>query len=343
MLIEFKDLKREYLETFNHYCRKMSMPPLLIQNTWNDNIWGVVALTKGELQAVWIGQIKGNKPILKLLAKSVWFDSPPVFIHSSFDRKIFNGLLDYAVQKAKKEKIVLFSVNHWSRQQIDIPNLFEKEEPCASIIIKLKEEKEQLWKNVHTKVRNIIRKGEKEGVEIIIADGENAIQYLRDFQILRNETQKRAIRNNNQTSMLLKQDAFILNLLKNHDASFFIAKYRTKVIAIALMIKSGGTIYYYMGGSDIEMNKKTGASSYLIWKSIEYSKEQGLDFFDMGGVPYRPDEKNPAYGVYHFKKGFGGEYKEFSAGKIIIRKYIYPILNFLLKNKPILRLISKNE
>jgi len=68
-----------------------------------------------------------------------------------------------------------------------------------------------------------------------------------------------------------------------------------------------------------------------------------LSYFDMGGVPVSPDINHPAYGVYTFKKSFGGEYKEYNSGKIIISPIKYKLLNFVLKNRKLLRIISKNE
>ena len=40
---------------------------------------------------------------------------------------------------------------------------------------------------------------------------------------------------------------------------------------------------------------------------------QGVKFMDLGGVPVKPDITHPSYGVYAFKRSFGGEYKEYDA------------------------------
>ena len=200
-----------------------------------------------------------------------------------------------------------------------------------------------MWSNVTSKLRNIIRKGEKNNVEVLVVKGEEAVGYLPNFQQLRQDTQARAIGKNGNASMLLKSNLFFTNLLMQAGSYFFMAKYENEIVAMALMVQSGQTMYYFSGGSDLQANKKTGASSFLIWKSIEFAKENGIEFFDMGGVPVKPDDTHPAYGVYFFKKSFGGEYVEYSSGKMIIRKRIYPFLDFVLKNRALLRIISKRE
>ncbi len=40
---------------------------------------------------------------------------------------------------------------------------------------------------------------------------------------------------------------------------------------------------------------------------INYALEKGCKLYDFGGIPCYEDEKSPTYGIYKFKKGFGGE------------------------------------
>ena len=87
-------------------------------------------------------------------------------------------------------------------------------------------------------------------------------------------------------------------------------------------------------------NKQYSCSAFIIWKAICYFNEQGLDIFDMGGVPVKPTKDHPAYGVYAFKRSFGGEYQEFKAGDIIISSFKYKILEFILSQRKILRFFS---
>ena len=40
-------------------------------------------------------------------------------------------------------------------------------------------------------------------------------------------------------------------------------------------------------------------------------KEAGYEVYDFFGISGKTDESDPLYGLYRFKKGFGGEFTEF--------------------------------
>jgi lipid II:glycine glycyltransferase (peptidoglycan interpeptide bridge formation enzyme) len=43
----------------------------------------------------------------------------------------------------------------------------------------------------------------------------------------------------------------------------------------------------------------------LQWEAIRWAKEQGCTVYDFWGSPDRLDPKDPMWGVYRFKRGFG--------------------------------------
>ena len=49
----------------------------------------------------------------------------------------------------------------------------------------------------------------------------------------------------------------------------------------------------------------------MQWEMIKWAKENNCDIYDFGGVSGFADENHPMYGVYRFKKGFGGDVTEF--------------------------------
>jgi lipid II:glycine glycyltransferase (peptidoglycan interpeptide bridge formation enzyme) len=142
--------------------------------------------------------------------------------------------------------------------------------------------------------------------------------------------------------MLLKSDDFFINLIKNNRTILANVIHNNKCVAAVTFIIGGKTVYAHMSGSDSEANKTTGAGTYYYWKAIEYFKELGYDQFDFGGCPLNPIQEDPAYGIFMFKQGFGGDYQEFSCGKIIIAPLSYKLLQFLLSQRKLLRLFSKN-
>ena len=48
-------------------------------------------------------------------------------------------------------------------------------------------------------------------------------------------------------------------------------------------------------------------STYALqWEAIKLAKAYGCTEYDMFGVSPNPDPSHPMYGIYRFKKGFGG-------------------------------------
>jgi lipid II:glycine glycyltransferase (peptidoglycan interpeptide bridge formation enzyme) len=331
-------------ELFLGECNNYSLTPPFLSSSYSPELWGVIACEDDRIIGGWVGKLRGLQPILQYFIKGgVWFDSLPLsFCSVAHSSNLFYTILDYAKTQAQKDGIISFNVTHWSRQNVEKNHVvFDKVAVNATFTIDLHIDIEQLWSQLDPTLRNKIRKAEKNNIGVQIEKGENALVYLEKFQTLRSETQSRAIRRNKNASMLLKSNQFFTNILLNQDSWLFVATYQNEIVSVALMVIAGGTVYYFSGGSNIEINRKTAASSLLVWKSIEYAKSEGLHFFDFGGVPVNPDDAHPAYGVYKFKKSFGGKYEEFSSGEIIVRKKVYPLVDFVLNNRILLRFLSR--
>ena len=54
----------------------------------------------------------------------------------------------------------------------------------------------------------------------------------------------------------------------------------------------------------------------LQWEMVRMALERHCVFYDFRGVPGDLKEDNPLYGLYRFKKGFGGTYTKFTGHKV---------------------------
>lgn len=309
----------------------------MLPTTYQSSLWGDVVLKDDKVIGGWAGTMRGNIPIAKIITKSVYFDSYPVFEKDEMKNLYQDLLINSMKQHAKQDCITMFNLTHWVRGHGMQVDMIEKGATFVSILHKTEEE---LWKEVESKQRNCVRKGEKSGVECLVCKGVESLRYLADFQRLRQRTQQHAINKNAKASMLLKSDTFFRDLFLNPNTTLFVGKIEEQVATVALMLQSGATVYYYSGGSDYELNKKYSCSAYILWKAICWFNEEGTDIFDMGGVPVQPTKNHPAYGVYAFKRSFGGEYREFEIGKIIISCWKYKLLNWILSQRQVLRFFS---
>lgn len=93
---------------------------------------------------------------------------------------------------------------------------------------------------------------------------------------------------------------------------FFAAEHEGDTLAIAFFFDLGEKLWYMYSGS--AAHKQNLNSNHLLqWEAIRWAKERGVTYYDMVSVPPpgQRDESHPAYGVYKFKTGFGGEIFEF--------------------------------
>lgn len=337
--MKFIPLTETYYGAFYDLVQSTQWGNPMLPVVYNDSLWGILMQdSTGTIVGGWVGTLRGNAPMVRCIAKSVYFDSYPVFRSPEDEAHYLPRLLEAVKQYAHKQHIVMLNLTHWVRG-CGLPiDILSKE---ATFCIPLHQSTEQLWKLVESKQRNCIRKGEMNGVEVDICQGEDSLRYLSDFQRLRQSTQQHAIRNHTNASMLLKSNDFFSAKFTDPKATLFVARVEGQTAAVALMLQSGRTVYYYSGGSDYELNRKYSCSAYLLWRAICHYNDLGLDTFDMGGVPQSPTAEHPAYGVYVFKRSFGGTYQAFDGGKIVISTTKYRLLNFLLSQRKLLRLFSK--
>lgn len=311
----------------------------MLPTAYHNKLWGDVLLVENQVIGGWVGTIRGDIPVARFITKSVYFDSYPIFANVSDEQKYIDDLIFAIKQHAKKERVVMINLTHWARGHRNIAlDVYEK---CATFIFDLSLNVEDLYAKLDRLKRRTIKKAEQAELVVNFYDGELAIPQIASFQQLRSITQQRAIQNNANASMLLKSDDFIINLMKNHKTVLANVIYNNQCVAAVTFIIGGQTVYAHMSGSDSEANKTTGAGTYYYWKAIEYFKKLGYTHFDFGGCPLNPTNDDPAYGIFMFKQGFGGDYHEFDGGQIIIAPRKYKLLQFLLSQRKLLRLLSK--
>ena len=81
-------------------------------------------------------------------------------------------------------------------------------------------------------------------------------------------------------------------------------------IAGTLAIHYGDKVWYLYGASSNE-HRNLMPNYLLQWTMIQWAIETGCRIYDFRGVSGDVSEDNPLYGLYRFKKGFGGEFTEF--------------------------------
>ena len=339
MKYRFEKVTHENYSLFLPIVQQNQWGNILLPNEYNLNLWGGVVYGDDMMIGGWIGSLRGNKPIVKWFAKSVYFDSYPMFVSKDLEKDCQKELIDTMREWAKQEGIVMFNLTHWVRGY-ELPYL--QVQHNATFLLPLQDTCEAQMKLIESSQRNKIRKGEKNGIVVRVYTGSDAVREIPILQSIREQTQEHALQRNSSASILLKSDRYFENLFLHANSTLFIGYYEEKPVTVLVVQQSGKTACSYSGGSDYDINRKIACSAYVRWKAIEYYIEQpGVDYMDMGGVPPTPKEDDPAYGVYMFKRSFGGEYMEFDMGEIVINQWKYALVKFALSQRKLLRLFSK--
>jgi lipid II:glycine glycyltransferase (peptidoglycan interpeptide bridge formation enzyme) len=181
-------------------------------------------------------------------------------------------------------------------------------QPPRTIVINIKDDEDTILGKMKQKTRYNIRLAEKKGVTIRAWDDIESFHKMmtvtggRDgFGIHSLEYYKRAYE--------LLQPKGLGEILA--------AEYEGRPLAALFVARSGHRAYYLYGAStDEERNRMP---TYLLqWEAMKWAKARGCEEYDLWGVPDEDEATLEAnfeskhdglWGVYRFKRGFGGELK----------------------------------
>ncbi|HPV07178.1 MAG TPA: peptidoglycan bridge formation glycyltransferase FemA/FemB family protein, partial [Aggregatilineales bacterium] len=98
-------------------------------------------------------------------------------------------------------------------------------------------------------------------------------------------------------------------------AALLMASYDGKDVAGLFVFAFGRTAWYFYGASSNEERNRMPTYA-LQWEAMNWARARGCTVYDMWGIPDAPEEQLEAefqhrqdglWGVYGFKRGFGGE------------------------------------
>jgi peptidoglycan pentaglycine glycine transferase (the first glycine) len=111
-------------------------------------------------------------------------------------------------------------------------------------------------------------------------------------------------------------------------ADILVAEYEGKPLA-ALMVFALGKRAYYLYGASTDEERNRMPTYLLQWRAMQWARERGCTEYDLWGVPDADEETLEAqfesrhddlWGVYRFKRGFGGQVKR--AAQALDRVYM---------------------
>ncbi len=228
-------------------------------------------------------------------------------VESSQSSEVSNNQLDkcysdYCIKENIVCEFVRFSpiLNNW----IGLQEVYDTTHLGNTVCIDTSN-KENIWENMSSKNRNVIRKAQKSGVNVYWSRDNSIIP---DFMEIYNETMKK----DEADKYFYFNESFYNSILEDlkYNAMWFFAKNDNKIAAIAIFLYCNGNMHYHLSASRLEY-KSIAPSNLLLYEAALWASNNGLKNLHLGGGVGSANDS-----LYKVKKAFyKGNDSEFHIGK----------------------------
>jgi lipid II:glycine glycyltransferase (peptidoglycan interpeptide bridge formation enzyme) len=179
-------------------------------------------------------------------------------------------------------------------------------QPARTIMIDLDDSEKEILARMKQKTRYNIRLAEKKGVIVDTSSNVDAFYTMMEITGERDEFGVHSL------SYYRRAYAFFY---PQGACELFIARYGETPLAGIMVFSQGKRAWYFYGASNNQ--ERNRMPTYLLqWEAIRWARQKGCRFYDLWGVPDADEDELEAgftkrsdglWGVYRFKRGFGGE------------------------------------
>lgn len=204
-------------------------------------------------------------------------------------------------------------------------------QPRRTIVVDLQPDEEALLAAMKQKTRYNIRLAEKKGVSVRLSQDLDAFYAL---------TQTTGTRDGFSVHSFAYYKT-VFGIFAPNDQCFLLeAVHDGKVLATLMLFVLGERAWYFYGASDDE--SRNLMPTYLLqWEAMRLAKAKGARSYDLWGVPDEDEEvlerdftsrTDGLWGVYRFKRGFGGELKRSAPAYIkVYHSLLYKVYQCIRK------------
>ena len=205
-------------------------------------------------------------------------------------RGLLLRVLPNAYSETRRAQVFQSAFSQYQREP------FGPSDSYRTLVIDLTQPLEVLRKKFDQKWRNQLNRAEKNG--LIVRENDRA-DHFRTFIGIYDEMMTR--KQFAASSDIREFERIQQDLPTGHRMKVFICEQEGVPVAGLVGTAIGDTAIYLFGATNEQGMKSKGA--YLLqWRMIQWIKETGIRYYDLGGIN---PQTNP--GVYHFKKGLSGE------------------------------------
>lgn len=230
--------------------------------------------------------------IKKLIFKRLIFTTTPICIEkeTKADEALF---LSSAINFLKEHRLCDFIGKAQSNCVFKkVPDDI-KAVPWGSYLLDLTSSEEAIIQGYHKKHRNVIKKAEKDGVEV---DFNESIDVV--FSNIKETLQR-------QNSPYFPSLSFLSNLKESVPNNLLLASayLNDELQGTAVILFDGDSGYYLYGGS--QSRPTTGAINYLQHRVMLHLKSLGVKSYDFVGARLHVEPGSKFEGIQRFKSRFG--------------------------------------
>lgn len=172
---------------------------------------------------------------------------------------------------------------------------------------------DDVWMNeVHTKNRNVIKKGEKEGLTF---EADYDFKYLNEFIALYNQTMDKL----DADGFYYFGDSYYQQLVSTLSNNFLgVVKQEDRIISAAIFFHSDKYGHYHLSGSD-KSALRLMPNNFMLWNAAKELHSRGVKYCHFGGGTTSSDEDS----LLCFKRKFSKSLYDFYLGKIVFNSDVY--------------------
>jgi lipid II:glycine glycyltransferase (peptidoglycan interpeptide bridge formation enzyme) len=216
----------------------------------------------------------------------------------------------------RKERAVLLKLEQdgWAGDSSFIihPSAFlqspQHVQPRSTLVIDLQGSEEEIFNRMKPKTRYNIRLAGRK--EVVVHPSDDIENFHRVMAVT---SQRQAFHVHSLGYYRRAYELFHASGM----CELLVADFQGQTLATVMVFAHGGSAYYLYGASsDAERNRKP--TYPLQWEAIRWAHGRGCSEYDMWGIPddvrddmedEDPEREDGLWGVYRFKRGFGGSIK----------------------------------
>jgi hypothetical protein len=250
-----------------------------------------------------------SNPLLKKFVKILFFYSGPVVVNA--DRDLTRLCLEKLISYASENEYTHIKLESW-----DFPCAMNLEglpfKPCirSEYILDMRPDLTELEKKMKNRMRDV-RAAEKNG--LTFHEG-NSPEILEDLLALLEATKSVRLAKNYQNYSYfyisyLDKDTLV-KLFKSRIVRAYYVRKQDEILSVTLdAVHSKRAYGLFIGTNQVGYQLK--ANAFIHFKLIQKFKNEGIEFYNLGGVPSDPSSK----GIVFFKTSLGAKEQVCAGGR----------------------------